>query len=33
MAHFDRLTLYNIILQDGLVPLFYSFPARESPRL
>ena len=23
MAHFDRLTIYNTILADGMVPLFY----------
>ncbi len=23
MAHFDRLTVYNTMLEDGLVPLFY----------
>ncbi|MEO1663127.1 MAG: bifunctional 4-hydroxy-2-oxoglutarate aldolase/2-dehydro-3-deoxy-phosphogluconate aldolase [Chloroflexota bacterium] len=23
MARFDRLTIYNIILEDGMVPLFY----------
>ncbi len=33
MAHFDRLTVFNTILQDGLVPLFYHASMETSQQI
>ncbi len=33
MARFDRLTVFNTILEDGLVPLFYNADADTAKRI
>ena len=33
MAQFDRLTVYNTILADGMVPLFYHADLEVAQRL
>ncbi|MFA5015040.1 MAG: bifunctional 4-hydroxy-2-oxoglutarate aldolase/2-dehydro-3-deoxy-phosphogluconate aldolase, partial [Actinomycetota bacterium] len=33
MAQFDRITVYNVMLEDGLIPLFYNKDIEKSKKI